>query len=218
MPSVPSLLHFSIIYTYLTGSFLVNYICDGLLCYSLVCRWGKSCRLHLQSEDKDFSCKWNWRSGRKHLAIWMWLGQTILRWKMPIRQAFCRSPGTSRQTRYITFPVSSLFGSVSLPIPDSLSSPGLSFVPHPHGCLLRGGDRIHSLSASSGRAWQGSAFRRGVKQRVIRSRSWRTSYKSACPQNHTPPSWEDMMALTNFPTTRKGWKSQNRFNINFPSV
>lgn len=50
----------------------------------------------------------------------------------------------------------------------------------------RGGDGIGSLSASSGRAWRGSAFSRGVKQRVIRSRSWRTSCKSACPRSHTP--------------------------------
>lgn len=171
-----------------------------------MCHWGKSGRLHLQSEDKDFFSKWNWRSPRKHLATWMWLGQTILRWKMLIRLAFCRSPGTSRQTQYIPFPVSSfhtLFGSVSLPILATLSSPGLSFVPHPRGWLLRGGDRIRSLSASSGRAWRGSAFSQGVKQRVIWSRSWRTSCKSACPQSHTPPSCEDLMTLASFPTTGK---------------
>lgn len=69
---------------------------------------GKSCCWHLRSEDKGFFSKWNWRSPRKHLATWMWLGQTILRWKMPIRQDFCRSPGTSRQTWYIPFPVSFL--------------------------------------------------------------------------------------------------------------
>lgn len=66
--------------------------------------------------------------------------------------------------------------------------PSLSFVLRPHNWLLRGRDRIHCLSASSGHAWQSSPFSRGVKQRATRSRSWRTSRKSVCPHRHTPPS------------------------------
>lgn len=47
------------------------------------------------------------------------------------------------------------------------------------------GDRIRCLSASSGRAWRSSAYGRGVKQRVTRSRSWRTSCKSVWPCSDT---------------------------------
>lgn len=129
----------------------------------------------------------------------------ILRWKMPIRQAFCRSPGTSRQIRYIPFPVSSSLTSLALSVflflPLCLPQVSHLFLTLPAGCW-EGGDRIPSLSASSGRAWRGSAFSRGVKQRVIQSRSWRTSCKSACPQSHAPPSW-DNMPLASFPTTGK---------------
>lgn len=114
---------------------------------------------------------------------------------MPIMQAFFRSLGTSGQTRYIP---SSISLSLSLLVwlchsssPCHSVFPSLSFVLHPH-CWpgeerWADRDRIRWLSASSGRAWRSSAFSRGVKQRVTRSRSWRTSCKSVCPQSHTLP-------------------------------
>ena len=49
-------------------------------------------------------------------------------------------------------------------------------------------NRICCLSARSGRAWRSSAFSRGVKERVTRSRNYRTCCKSVRPQSHTPSS------------------------------
>lgn len=71
-----------------------------------------------------------------------WVGLMIWRWKMPIMQAFFSSLGRSELIRYIPSSVSlstSLFGTVALPLPATLSSPP-SFVHHPHHRLGKGGD------------------------------------------------------------------------------
>lgn len=71
-----------------------------------------------------------------------WVGLMIWRWKMPIMQAFLSSLGRSELIRYIPSSVSlstSLFGTVALPLPATLSSPP-SFVHHPHHRLGKGGD------------------------------------------------------------------------------
>ena len=85
----------------------------------------------------------------------------------------------------------SLFGSIAPPLSATPSSP---FVPQALTAgwwAGRGGPTetgYSDLSASGGRAWRGSAYSRGVIQRVTRSRNSRTSCKSVRPRSHNPPS------------------------------
>lgn len=142
----------------------------------------------------------------------------IWRWKMPIMRDCFRFLGRSEQTWYIPSSLP-LFGFITL----SLSSPRSHlFVTLAVGWKSKrwaDRDRIRCLSASSGRAWQSSAFSRGVKQRVTRSRNCRTRCKSVHPHTsahthtHIPPLIVPAIALClttwNPPITVSSFASKN---------